>query len=71
MERALELADFFEVSLDYLFGKSSIRYDLSILNKPIHRNKTIGDLVMLVNGMPQNKQSLVYKMAMVVEHISD
>lgn len=71
MERALELADFFEVSLDYLFGKSSVRYDLSILRRPIHRNKTIGDLVMIVNGMPENKQSLVYKMAMAVERISD
>ena len=71
MERALELADFFEVSLDYLFGKSSIRYDLSILNKPIHRNKTIGDLVMLVNSMPENKQSLVYMMALAIDHISD
>ena len=41
------------------------------LMKAIHRNKTIGDLVMLVNGMPENKQSLVYKMAMAVERISD
>lgn len=71
MERALELADFFEVSLDYLFGRTSIRYDLSILNKPIHRNKTIGDLVMLVNGMPENMQSLVYKITLGVAHISD
>lgn len=71
MERALELADFFGVSLDYLFGRSSIRYDLSILRRPIHRNKTIGDLVVLVNGMPENKQSLVYKMALTLDHISD
>ena len=71
MERALEFADFFNVSLDYLFGRSSVRYDLSILNKPIHLNKTIGDLVMLDNGMPENKQSLIYEMALTVNHISD
>lgn len=71
MERALELADFFGVSLDYLFGRSSIRYDLSILRKPIHRNNTIDDLVMLVNGMSESKQSIVYKIALAIEHISD
>ena len=71
MERALEFADFFEVSLDYLFGRSSVRYDLSILNRPIHRNKAIGDLVMLVNAMPENKQSLLYKMALSLERIPD
>ena len=71
MERALELADFFGVSLDYLFGRSSVRYDLSILSRQIHHNKTIGDFVMLVNGMPENKRSLVYKMAKVVDHITD
>ena len=71
MERALEFADFFEVSLDYLFGRSGVRYDLSILNRPIHRNKTIGDLVMLVNAMPENKQSLLYKMALSLERIPD
>ena len=69
--RALEFADFFEVSLDYLFGRSGVRYDLSILNRPIHRNKTIGDLVMLVNAMPENKQSLLYKMALSIERIPD
>lgn len=71
MERALELADFFGVSLDYLFGRSSVRYDLSILRRPIHHNKTIGDLVMLVNGMSENKQSIIYKMALAIDHISD
>lgn len=62
---------FFGVSLDYLFGRSGIRYDLSILHKTIYHNKTIEDLVMLVNGMSENKQSLTYKMALAIGHTSD
>ena len=54
-------------------GKSVTRWVFMSprLMKAIHRNKTIGDLVMLVNGMPENKQSLIYKMALTLDHISD
>lgn len=71
VERAMEFANFFGVSLDYLFGRSGIRYDLSILHKTIYHNKTIEDLIMLVNGMSENKQSLTYKMALAIGHTSD
>ena len=39
MERAIQLAEYFGVTLDFLFGRSSVRFDLAALNRPMYYGK--------------------------------
>ena len=41
MERAIQLAEYFGVTLDFLFGRSSVRFDLAALNRPMYYGKSM------------------------------
>lgn len=69
MERAMELADFFDVPLDYLLGRSALRCELSVLRAPIYRDRTLGELVSIVSGLPGDLQEIVYKTALGLTYI--
>ena len=50
------MADYFGVTLGYLFGRSRVRFDLAVLNRPMYHEKTMGDLVMSIDGMQEEQR---------------
>ena len=54
------LADFFQVSTDYMLGRTNLPYDISRLNEPLFDNITISDLVnTLLNMSPEDLASTI------------
>lgn len=71
MERAIQLAGFFDVTLDYLLGRSNIRFDLAALRKPVYRNRTIGDMVAYINDMPEDLRAVAYRVIAALRRAAD
>ncbi len=44
-ETLCKLADYYEVSIDYLMGRTSIRTRIDDLDRPLTENYTLGDLL--------------------------
>lgn len=44
-EALCKLADFFGVTVDYMLGRTSFRYDPQLLSRPLTDNYTVSDLV--------------------------
>lgn len=69
------LADFFQVSTDYLLGRTDLPYDVKKLNQPLRDGITISDVThSLLNMSPENLDSvleymelLTYKKRMIAE----
>lgn len=54
------LADFYQVSVDYLLGRTECRQDISILNQPLSGCFTLTDFLKLIRQlMPKERQALV------------
>jgi transcriptional regulator with XRE-family HTH domain len=43
----VQLADLFDVSVDYLLQRTNCRTNIDVLNKPLSRDYTVGDLLNL------------------------
>ncbi|MCM1161177.1 MAG: helix-turn-helix domain-containing protein [Roseburia sp.] len=74
-ETLCKLADFFQVSTDYLLGRTNLPYDIKKLNEPIRDGITISDIThTLMNMSRENLDSvleymelLTYKSKMIAE----
>lgn len=74
-ETLCKLADFFQVSTDYLLGRTNLPYDVKKLNEPIRDGITISDIThTLLNMSRENLDSvleymelLTYKKKMIAE----
>ncbi len=74
-ETLCKLADFFQVSTDYLLGRTDLPYDVKKLNEPIRDGITISDIThTLLNMSRENLDSvleymelLTYKNKMIAE----
>lgn len=74
-ETLCKLADFFQVSTDYLLGRTNLPYDVKKLNEPIRDSITISDIThTLMNMSRENLDSvleymelLTYKSKMIAE----
>lgn len=71
MERAIQMADYFGVTLDYLFGRSRVRFDLAVLNRPMYHEKTMGDLVMSIDGMQEEQRRAAFQVITALKLASD
>lgn len=59
-EALLQLADYFEVTVDYLLGRTSYRYSLDTLNEEYAPGMTVAELVDIVQHFsPQNTASFL------------
>lgn len=69
------LADFFQVSTDYLLGRTDLPYDIKKLNEPLRDGITVSDVThTLLNMSPENLDAvleymelLTYKNKMISE----
>lgn len=60
VEGLMKLADYFNVPLDYLLGRTRLRSDFSTLNKPLQEGVTVADLLNTVLSFDKdNIRSLV------------
>ena len=50
MDNVMKIAEIFDVSLDYLFGKTTLRKSMSEYNKPMPGGGTLGDLFNTIAG---------------------
>lgn len=74
-ETLCKLADFFQVSTDYLLGRTDLPYDVKKLSEPIRNGITISDIThTLLNMSRENLDSvleymelLTYKNKMIAE----
>lgn len=74
-ETLCKLADFFQVSTDYLLGRTNLPYDVKKLNEPLRNGITISDIShTLMNMGPDNQEAvlqymelLTYKNRMIAE----
>lgn len=71
MERAIQMADYFGVTLDYLFGRSRVRFDLAVLNRPMYHEKTMGDLVMSIDGRQEEQRRAAFQVITALKLASD
>ena len=71
MERAIQLAEYFGVTLDFLFGRSSVRFDLAALNRPMYYGKSMGDLVMCIDGMAEEQRRSAFQVITALKLASD
>ena len=71
MERAIQMADYFGVTLGYLFGRSRVRFDLAVLNRPMYHEKTMGDLVMSIDGMQEEQRRAAFQVITALKLASD
>lgn len=56
----LNIADYFNVSIDYLFGRTNFNFDYNTLNKKINGEITVGEILnQILNFDEQNIQSLI------------
>ncbi|MBD5464771.1 MAG: helix-turn-helix transcriptional regulator [Lachnospiraceae bacterium] len=77
-ETLCKLADFFQVSTDYLLGRTDLPYDVRKLNEPVRNGITISDIThTLLNMSQENLDSvleymelLTYKNKMIAERDS-
>ena len=59
-EALLQLADYFEVTVDYLLGRTSYRYSLDTLNEEYAPGMTVAELVDIIQHFsPQNMASFL------------
>ena len=59
-EALLQLADYFEVTVDYLLGRTSYRYSLDTLNEEYAPGMTVAELVNIIQHFnPQNMASFL------------
>ena len=57
----IKLADFFDVSTDYLLGRTSQRLPISKLNKEYYRGKSVGELMETILSIHEQDRELVVK----------
>lgn len=77
-ETLCKLADFFQVSTDYLLGRTDLPYDVRKLSEPVRNGITISDIThTLLNMSQENLDSvleymelLTYKNKMIAERDS-
>lgn len=77
-ETLCKLADFFQVSTDYLLGRTDLPYDVKKLSEPVRNGITISDIThTLLNMSQENLDSvleymelLTYKNKMIAERDS-
>ncbi len=55
-----QIAEFFNISADYLLGRTQYQYDIKLLNRTLSKNYTVTDLVNTVIELPsKEKDSLM------------
>lgn len=65
-ETLCKLADFFQVSTDYLLGRTDLPYDVKKLNEPIRDGITISDIThTLLNMSRENLDSVLEYMELL------
>lgn len=60
VEGLMKLADYFNVPLDYLLGRTRLHYDFAALNKPLQNSVTAADLLNTILSFDnENIRSLI------------
>ena len=60
VEKLLALADFFNVTTDYLLGRTNYDFPIDILNEAIMPGKTYGELIADIRDLtPERRQGLL------------
>ena len=60
VEKLLALADFFNVTTDYLLGRTNYDFSIDILNETIMPGKTYGELIADIRDLtPERRQGLL------------
>lgn len=56
-----KFADYFNVPVDYLLGRSSCKIEYTKLNNKLYKNMTFGDMINIVSSLPKEKQQYLYQ----------
>ncbi len=68
-EALCKLADYFGVTVDYMLGRTSFRYDPQLLYKPLTKNYTVSDLINTsLELSPKNRYLLKEYVQMLSSH---
>ena len=71
MERAIQLAEYFGVTIDFLFGRSSVRFDPAAPNRRMYYGKSMGDFVICIDAMPEEQPRTAFHVITVLKLASD
>lgn len=59
VEKLISLADFFDVTTDYLLGRCASRLSPDVLDKVVMEDRTVGDLLQDIHNLsPERKKAL-------------
>lgn len=56
----LKYADYFNVNIDYLFGRCNCKIKYNQLNTTLANNMSISEMVNIVSGFPKSKRNYLY-----------
>lgn len=54
-ETLIQLADYYDVSIDYLVGRTEYPCPISTINREIYDNYTVGQFLELLNRLPESE----------------
>lgn len=71
VEKLTNLADFFQVTVDYLLGRSEFNFLPDVFSEVIVNDKTVGDIIKIFRQLPEeNKKALLLIMGDMEFHIA-
>ena len=59
VDKLTSIADYFDVTLDYLLGRSSENISSSALNEQILGDKTAGELILIIKNMAPDQKKVL------------
>lgn len=58
-EKLLEIADYFQITTDYLLGRCQYDFSPDVFKEPLVREKTVGDFIQDIKLLPQNRKEVL------------
>lgn len=62
----LKYADYFNVNIDYLFGRCNCKIKYSQLNSILSNNMKLSDMINIVSDLPKNQHRYLYETIMLL-----
>lgn len=56
----LKYAEYFNVNIDYLFGRCNCKIKYNQLNSKLYNDMTLSDLINIITELPKNKRIYLY-----------
>lgn len=59
IEKLVDLANFFDISTDYLLGRSEYTFSPDVLSEHITSEKSAGDIIKVLRQLPQDRKEAI------------